>query len=115
MSLPVAPTMFLLVSPLSTTPAITVELIMILGLLCIFRPLLPSPCDSYLPLRLPFPPALGDGSHVHRNWTRHHRVTIVVHGLTQFLPVGFLSTLDKQVHPDGLWRILDHDGTQKVL
>ena len=36
-SLPVAPTMFLLVSPLSTRPAITVELIMVLGFLCILR------------------------------------------------------------------------------
>ena len=79
-SLPVAPTMFLLVSPLSTPPAVTVELII---------PLLPSPCDSYLPLRLP--------------------------GLTQFQPVGLLSTLDKQVHPDGLRRLLNRDGTQKVL
>ena len=37
MSLLVAPTVFLLVSPLSTTPAITVELIVILGLLHIIR------------------------------------------------------------------------------
>ena len=32
-----------------------------------------------------------------------------MHGLTQFQPVGLLSTLDEQVR-----RFLDHDGTQKV-
>ena len=73
-SLPVAPTMFLLVSPLSTRPTITVELIVVFGFLCIFRlfalfaflTLAAITVRLVLAFTLALSPALGDGSHVHR-------------------------------------------------
>ena len=124
----VVPTVFLLVSPLSATPTVTVELVVILGLLRILLlrllrllALLASPALAAITLRLvlvlalALSPALGDGSHIHRDWARDHRVAVVVHSLTQFQTVGPLSALDEQVHPNGLWRLLDHDGTQEVL
>ena len=99
-SLLVVPTMSLLVSPLSTRPTITVELIMVLRFLCILRlfALFTFLSLATITVRIVFAftfslsPALSDGAHVHRNWTRDHRVTIVVHGLTQSHPVGLLST-----------------------
>ena len=101
----------------------TVELIMVLGFLCILRlfalfaflSLAAIAVRIVLVLTLALSPALGDGPDVHRNWTWDHCTAIVMHGLTQFQPVGLLSTLDEQVHPNGLWRRLNHDGTQKVL
>ena len=123
-SLPFAkPTVFLLVSPYSTKQTMTVKVIVTLGLprilrlfaLLAFLTLAAIAVWLVLVLTLALSPALGDGPHVHRNWTWDHSVAIVMHGLTQFQPVGLLSTLDEQVHPNGLWRLLNHDGTQKVL
>ena len=82
-SLPVAPTMFLLVSPLSTRPTTTVELIMVLGFLCILRlfvlftflSLATITVRIVLAFTFALSPALSGGAHVHRNWTRDHRVT----------------------------------------
>ena len=117
------PTVFLLVSPYSTKMTMTVEMLVTLGLPRILRlfaflaflTLAAITVRLLLAFAFALSPALGDGSHVHRNWTRDNRVAIVMHGLTQFQPVGLLSTLDEQVHPNGLWRLLNNDGTQKVL